>query len=162
MQWNAEGIYCKKPEFHTFLRDNNIDIACLQETHLNEKRKFFIRGYDTFRRDRPNGQKGGVITLVKHRIAATLSLQTETGNLEFLTIRTMLQGQELLITNCYSPPTTKLDLHQLKPQTESQLIVGDFNCHSPAWGYETSDSRGDEMQDWMTENNLILFNRPDK
>ena len=161
MQWNAEGIYCKKLEFHTFLRKNNIDITCPQETHLNEKRKFFIRGYDTFRRDRPNGQKGGVITLVKHGIAATLTSQTKTGNLEFLTIRTITQGHELLITNCYSPPTTKLDLHQLNPQTESHLIVGDFNCHSPAWGYETSDPRGEEMQDWMTENNLILINRPD-
>ena len=161
MQWNAEGIYCKKPEFHTFLRENNIDVACLQETHLCEKRKFFIRGYDTFRRDRPNGQRGGVITLVKHGTAATLTSQTETGQLEFITVRIITQGQELLITNCYSPPTTKLDLHQLKPQTESHLIVGDFNGHSPAWGYETSDPRGDEIQDWMTDNKLILINKPD-
>ena len=160
MQWNAEGIYCKKPEFHSFLKENQIDVACIQETHLNEKRKFFIRGYDTFRRDRPNGPKGGVITLVRHGIAATLTSQTQTGHLEHITIKINTQGKELYITNCYSPPTTKLDLHRIQLQTESHLIVGDFNGHSPAWGYETSDSRGDEIHDWMVDNRLVLINKP--
>ena len=43
---------------------------------------------------------------------------------------------------------------------DDHLITGDFNCHSPAWGCESTDTRGEENQDWMVDNQLILINRP--
>ena len=162
MQWNAEGTYTKKTELQSFLKENLIDIACIQETHLNSSRKFFIRGYDAFRCDRANGHKGGgVMTLVRHGIAATQIAQTGTENLEHIKIRILTKGEELDITNCYSPPKTNLDLHKLQLSPKSHLIVGDFNSHSPAWGYATQDQRGAEILDWMSDNNLILINKPD-
>ena len=30
-----------------------------------------------------------------------------------------------------------------------------------SWGYADLNSRGEQIEDWMTENNLILINRPD-
>ena len=161
VQWNAEGIRQKKPELQAFLRDNRIDVICVQETHLTEAHRFFVRGYDIFRRDRPTGHKGGILTLVKHGIPAALTAQTVDGALEFITIKIFLQGEELLITNCYSPPTSKLNLHTLQLSAEKHLIVGDFNSHSPAWGYDSTDARGEELQDWMMDNQLVLINKPD-
>ena len=64
MQWNAEGVQKKKQALQVFLKENKIDIACIQETHLNQNIKFFVRGYDIFRRDRMTGHKGGVLTLI--------------------------------------------------------------------------------------------------
>ena len=161
VQWNAEGIQQKKTELQAFLRDEKIDVLCAQETHLNEGRRFFIRGYDTFRRDRTSGHKGGVLTLVRHGIPAVETEQSSDGPLEFITIRLMLQGEELLITNCYSPSTARLDLHTIHLSQEKHLITGDFNGHSPSWGYDTTDSRGEEIEDWMIDNQLILINTPE-
>ena len=161
VQWNAEGVYNKKPELQVFLRQHCVDVICIQESHLSEARRFFVRGYDVFRRDRPTGHKGGILTLVKHNIPAVLTAQTsDDSDLEYITIKIFLNTEELFITNCYSPSTSRLDLHKIDVQPEKHLIVGDFNGHSPAWGYADSDSRGEEIQDWLIDNNLTLINQP--
>ena len=69
-----------------------------------------------------------------------------------------MQDEELYITNCQSPPQSKLHLHTLQLLTKNHLITGDFNGHSPAWGYDKPDSGGEEIQDWMMDNNLVLIN----
>ena len=135
-------------------------MCSIQETHLNPSHRFFIRGYSIYRRDRPTGIKGGVLTLDKHDIPAAVVEETKDGDLEFITIKTALQGEDLYITNCYSPPTSKLDLHKMTIQKENHIIVGDFNGHSPAWGYMDTDARGEEIQDWMIDHDLVLINKP--
>ena len=160
VQWNAEGVQKKKQALQAFLKDNNIDVACIQETHLTQNIKFFVRGYDIFRRDRTTGHKGGVLTLVKHGIPAVQTAESSDGDLEYITIKAFLQDEELHITNCYSSPSKKLQLHTLQLYSENHLITGDFNSHSPAWGYDSTDSRGEEIQDWMMDNQLILINKP--
>ena len=47
-QWNAEGLQKKKPELQNFLKSKKIDIICIQETHLTDAHRFFIRGYELF------------------------------------------------------------------------------------------------------------------
>ena len=41
------------------------------------------------------------------------------------------------------------------------IVVGDFNSHSPSWGYPEQDARGEEVEDWQTDMNLLLLNDPD-
>ena len=125
-------------------------MICFQETYLKEPCRFFVRGYDIFQHDRPTGHKGVVITLVKHNILAVLIAQSAGNDLEFITIKVFLQGEELFITNIYSPPTSRLDLPSIDLLPEKHLTVGDFSSHSPAWGYNDSNPRGDEIQDWLT------------
>ena len=69
-QWNCEGISKKKEALKIFLHKEKIDIACLQETHLNPNLRSLVRGYQCFRQDRPNRPKGGVLILVSNKIAA--------------------------------------------------------------------------------------------
>ena len=52
LQWNAEGVYQKKISLTERLHGDKIDVACIQETHLNPNHRFSIRGYQTFRMDR--------------------------------------------------------------------------------------------------------------
>ena len=160
-QWNAEGIQKKKPELQAFLRNNNIDVICIQETHLTEKLRFFVRGYKTFRQDRKDRHKGGILTLTKLSIPAVETTRSAVEEPEHLTVKLLLQDEEILITNYYSPSATRLNLHKVQLATEQHIVVGDFNGHSPAWGYDSTDSRGEEIQDWMIENELVLINKPD-
>ena len=42
--------------------------------------------------------------------------------------------------------------------SEHCIVVGDFNSHSPSWGYPEQDARGEEVEDWQTSSNLLLIN----
>ena len=80
---------------------------------------------------------------------------------EYLAIRVVLQGREITVIYCYCPPDKDLQLHTLPLVNHNLLITGDFNGHSPSWGYTALNSRGEQIEDWMVENSLILINRPD-
>ena len=66
LHWNAEGVRNKKLELQVLMKERNIDVCYIQETHLNSSHRFSIRGYDTFRRDRKNRPKGGILAHVKN------------------------------------------------------------------------------------------------
>ena len=64
LQWNAEGVFNNKVPLTERLHKEDVDVACIQETHLNTNHRFSIRGYQTFRLDREGRHKGGVLILV--------------------------------------------------------------------------------------------------
>ena len=65
------------------------------------------------------------------------------------------------IFNIYCPPDRDLSLDLIHPQESRCIILGDFNSHSEAWGYEEADRRGEEVEDWQVDNGLVLLNDPD-
>ena len=71
LQWNAEGVFNKKVPLTERFHKENVDVACIQETHLNTNHRAPIRGYQTFRMDREGRHKGGVLILVGNNIAAS-------------------------------------------------------------------------------------------
>ena len=82
MQWNAEGLVKKKTELENILKEESIDICCIQETHLKKDKTFKIRGYQCIRTDRAGDRnKGGVLTLVKVNINAYL-IDSSTDSVE--------------------------------------------------------------------------------
>ena len=38
------------------------------------------------------------------------------------------------------------------------VICGDFNGHSTTWDCDKNNSRGDRIDDFITDNNMCLFN----
>ena len=71
VQWNANGIRQRK-EFIQYLYDNEIEIACIQETQLKSQNKYDIKGYNIIRKDRCCEKKGGgVATLIRESIPFT-------------------------------------------------------------------------------------------
>ena len=81
---------------------------------------------------------------------------------EVLGIKLILEGNPLSIYNLYSPPPKALRLHAIQPEEERWIIMGDFNSHSPSWGYPDLDPKGDEVEDWIITNQMVLINRPDE
>ena len=59
IHWNAEGVYKKKIPLIQRLKMEDVDVACIQETHLKEKHRFKVRGYQAFRHDRKRTKKEG-------------------------------------------------------------------------------------------------------
>ena len=54
-----------------------------------------------------------------------------------------------------------MHLHTVQVSTANHIIVGDFNGHSLSWGYDTLENRGEEIVDWLIDNQLVLSNQPD-
>ena len=158
LQWNAEGDY-KKIALKEKLHKENIDVACLQELHLKGNQRFTMRGYQVLRHDREGRAKELVSIIVKNTTPAqefTVSTKHQAG-IHGVSIKI----NEKKIFNMYSPPDRDLSLDLIQLQESRCIILGDFNSHSEAWGYEEADRRGEEVEDWQVDNGLVLLNDPD-
>ena len=160
-QWNAEGLKNKKPELQEFLRKEKVDIICIQETHLSEPHRFFVRGYELFRHDRKNQHKGGLVTLVRNTIpAAEINRSEDNVGTEYLAIKIVLEKIEVTIYNIYCSPDKSLNMDTLPTENHSTFVLRDMNSHSPSWGYEDLNARGEHIEDWMTDKSMLLLNKP--
>ena len=160
VHWNAEGVRQKKLELQQFLKAQKIDVCCIQETHLNNTHRFSIWGYEIHRVDRADRPKGGVLTLVKTSIPSTEVQRSEKADTEYITVKLILPDRNLTICNLYSPPNKAINLQILQPNSEDWMIVGDFNSHSPSWGYPRINAKGEEVEHWIVSNRLVLINTP--
>ena len=53
LQWNADAILSCREELKEYVRRENVDILCIQETKLSEKDKTSqVQGYTVIRKDR--------------------------------------------------------------------------------------------------------------
>lgn len=171
LQWNAEGITRKKRALSARLHAEKIDVACIQETHLsppNEKtrpshphKNISIRGYQTFNTPREGRTKGGVLIYVRETIQAT-PINVDTGQeAEIVGVLVRVDGKDIRIFNYYCPPDKNLSLYNMDLSCDHHIVLGDFNSHSPSWGYSDLNQRGEEVEDWQITLGLHLINDAD-
>ena len=151
----------KKAALAERLKQEDIDIACIQETHLKENLRLNIRGYQVFRTDRKERTKGGIAILIKNSLPfQELSVDTE-NQAEIQGVKVTVGNEVLTVYNEYCPVDKKLSLDKIDVKGNNCMIVGDFNSHSEAWGYAESDRRGEEIEDWQIDQKLLLINDPE-
>jgi len=124
----------KLPELKNYLSklQDQPDIICIQETHLNKSKKLKIASYCTERRDRENSShSGGVATLIKTNLIYTV--QENVKDVEELTIKIKLEDHYLTITNIYNPPNKKIDeeIYITLANRRNVILLGDLNAHLP-------------------------------
>ena len=159
----CRGDQHKKVPLTERLRKEDIDVASIQETHLNPDRRFNIRGYEILRHDRIGRQKGGVLILVKNTLLPIQNkfiVETNQQS-EIQGVQISLTNQDLTIYNLNCPQDKELLLQSLNTPAKSCMVLGDFNSRSTCCGYDDTDTRGDEVEDWQIDNNMILLNMPE-
>ncbi|KAK7101835.1 hypothetical protein V1264_020159 [Littorina saxatilis] len=159
MHWNAESILNKKTELEHILHEKNINICCIQETHLTPQKSFKVRGYQCLRSDRTDRSKGGILTLIRNNINACL-IETHMEDSEYQVIRIQTKTSEFHLVNFYCPNDRHLALDTIPAKASNFIVVGDFNSHSQSWGYDHLDRRGEEVENWQDDKGLILLNSP--
>ncbi|GFR97341.1 hypothetical protein ElyMa_002742800 [Elysia marginata] len=103
-------------------------------------------GYQTFKQDRQDGPKGGVITLVENDIPAS-EIKVDTGDrAEMIGTELHFKDKNITIYNCHCPPGKEHDLNAMNINDQCSM-VGDLNIHSPRWRYENQDARGEDFED---------------
>lgn len=160
LQWNAEGVLNKKMSLTKRLYEEKIDVACIQETHLNAHHRFSVRGFQAIRYDR-EGHKGGVLILVRNSIPSSELSVTCNNQTEIVGVDIMIKEETIRIYNLYSPANKDLALSRMEIKDTNCIVVGDFNSRSERWGYPDTDNRGDEVEDWEIDYNLHLINKPE-
>jgi ribonuclease HI len=157
VQWNANGLR-SKAEFQQYLYENNIDIACIQDTNFKPNFDYKINCYTTLRKDRQANNKGGVAILIKTTIP--FILDTNSSTLEVIAATVQIDGKPLNIVNFYLPPGHAIDPVDLeyyfnKPNV---VVVGDFNAHHTMWTGKVDDPRGQSIADLIETTGLIILN----
>lgn len=162
MQWNMKGYFNNYEELLILLKNNNIHVACLQETHLPSKFAPKAHGnYKSYFHNHPSidTRKQGIGILIKNNLPHTVTY----FNNAILAIAIKINiTSPVTIINIYIPPSQSFSLHELTSILNSQntpiLLVGDVNAWSTLWGSKTSNKRGKIFEDLILDSDLIVLN----
>jgi len=168
LQWNCNGIRPKAAQFHAFLVKEKIDIALIQETHLNPHHSFSLGpDFMVVRNDRKT-HKGGVMSVFRTSLTRVhrMHIRPPAGVEGQSWVVGGVKGlRALLLHNWYLTPTRaantnkEFSLNSVKPyMRKTGLLLGDFNCKSPWWGYKGTDSVGRSFQTLVENNNVVFLN----
>ena len=168
LQFNANGIGNKQVELGDFLERHKVKVAVIQESKLTlNSRTPNIQNFTTVRKDRDQGQGGGLLTLIHKSI--NFSRRPDSPDtladphLEELTITAKLGNTDLIITNVYIPPASSCiggynpSLDHLMMTTDT-LILGDFNAHHSSWYSSSTDTRGTMLENMVYGSNIGILN----
>ena len=158
MSFNDEGLSAAKQQLVADLSSTHrCAVVCMQETHRgpNDIRPN-VPGID-LTIERPHAQYGSAIFVTSGIIVNATSL-TEVNNIEIL--RVDLGG--ISVTSVYKPPGERFSFHQPPTSVGDQhhVIIGDFNSHSSTWGYATTNTDGELVEDWTENQRLTLIHDP--
>ena len=166
--WNCNSINTKKLLFTKFIRDNEFDVFCLNETKLDYRNKntFEIYNYNSIFKHR-NRNGGGVGILVKNGIKYEEILALKVLEYEIIGVKLYLKNLTINIISFYLPPDNKRNkkrnqltevlfdkLDQMKPF----ILVGDLNCHSKYWFCSKTTLKGETLNNLLVEHDLTVLN----
>ena len=75
------------------------------------------------------------------------------GNVELITVE--LSG--VIVHFMYKPPPEPFRLPALGQRNKPYILIGYVNSHSTLWGYTTTNSDGESVEQWVDSNSLSLI-----
>jgi hypothetical protein len=165
--WNANSIRSKLTEFYTFLSDENIDIACICETFLKSDQHINAHpDYITYRLDREDRPRGGVMIVIKKLIKHAIlpSLQTSLLECLGLSIETS-NGSKIEIFSVYLPggacnsDINKFYINDLRKITKRKtefFAMGDFNSKHRLWNNARANAPGTQLFNEYLSSNFVI------
>lgn len=84
--------------------------------------------------ERPNDKYGSVIS----------AALTERDDIEVLTVK----AAQYSVASVYKPPDAEFSIAEPSNFSDHSInfVMGDFNCHSQAWGYNETDDQGENLE----------------
>lgn len=145
--WNANGLSQHKEELEHFLRDKQIDVMLVSETHLTQRSLFSLRGYTLYDTKDPRGRAcGGSAILIKSRLKHYLMCDYCENYLQATTICFEELVDSLVISSIYFPPRFSVSEDQyinfFKSLGPRFIVAGDFNAKHTFWGSRLISPKG--------------------
>lgn len=136
--WNVNGIHTpvKRKSILTLLKKENVDIALLQETHLDDKEHLKLQqlGFSHVFFSSFTSRSRGVAILLKKSLPFRLINCIKDKNGRYVIVKGLLQDEEIAIMNVYFPPGHQCDfltnafVKLLEFKVTRSIVGGDFNC----------------------------------
>ena len=102
--------------------------------------------------ERPHNKHGSSV-FVRDGLKVNSISVCEEENVQFITVE--LPG--VVVHSLYKPPPEPFLLPPLGQRIKPHIVIGDFNSHSTLWGYTTTDSDGEAVEQWADSNRLSLI-----
>ena len=160
IQWNCLGI---RPNFDELMivKYNSLAV-CLQATFHKDTGIITVMGFNLYHTFQvtENIASGGVSILVNENIPQ--SIATLNTTLQAVAVK-VTAHKTITLCSVHLPPRNHFnfnpkDLQDLIDQLPSPFILmGDFNCHHTLWGCVDVNNRGQQLEDLILKNDLILF-----
>ena len=157
LQINIDGISNKKIILAHLFSQKDIHVALVQETqHQNTDPHISNYTYTSCDHDRPNCR--GIITYIRNDINATVEKIETDRPTDFHKISIWHCESKYTIFNIYNPPWNNCSFTPLADTVYAKTIVaGDFNGHSPLWGYNDHNKTGTVIEELCQSTNLTLL-----
>lgn len=164
IHWNCNSIRNKKIEFFDFLLNNNIHVACLNETKLNNKIRFSHNQFKVFRLDhRDNTSKGGVAIVAHRSVECQVLSSFNTETIEAIGVQAKLQsGASIKLISAYFTGTAALHDYRAfrrdirKLTLANSVVLGDLNAKHSYWHCQRENQAGKHLYDEMLRQNFEI------
>ena len=97
----------------------------------------------------------GIITYVRKDLQCNTTQHTVDSPNDILSSTVWYGDKKFQLYNVYSPPKETFTFSCSTTLFKSTILAGDFNGHSPLWGYQDRNRTGANIEDLCQSTNLI-------
>ena len=137
-----------------------IHVALLQETRHRQDTDLHIAGYTAYPCNCTDCL--GIITYIRNDIDGDVIHSTIAKPTDVQKIHIWHAEKKYTFYNVYNPPTAELKLPDIQETVlHNTILAGDFNGHSPQWGYPTYNRTGHIIEELCGSTNLSVLQNAD-
>ena len=157
LQINVSGIDNKKIELANMFSEKNVHVALVQESQ-HQNADPHISGYTYTACDHPREDCRGVITYIRNDVTGSVEISESSRPTDIHKITIWHEGSKYTIYNVYNPPWNHFNFSNF-PEIifNKTVIAGDFNGHSPQWGYKDYNPTGKAIEELCSSTNLTVL-----
>ena len=149
LTWNANGIRREALEFAHIIKTEDIDIALVSETKIQDDSPWHMPDYDIYKTQGPHRGHGGTAIAIKNTITHTQTFIDGLENIQLTAIEIYSNNRRMTVGAIYISPTADLkveDLDLLTTNKANFIYGGDFNAKCTDWNSRTNNRKGQTLQ----------------
>lgn len=162
VQINLARSFKANQSLSNFQHDEGIDISLIQEPYTLKNK---IIGFPIRHKIVTSNLEPKTAIIVHRENISVFPVHIEQ---KLVAVKITIVNRELLLINCYCPPTEGINSELSKIENiiqtfkcEEILIAGDFNSKNEIWGSQSTDEKGEKIVEFLVTNNLTLLNHKD-
>ncbi|KAL4096692.1 hypothetical protein QTP88_021597 [Uroleucon formosanum] len=153
--WNANGISNNTNELQITLKENNVDIALITESHLTSNSKFKIYGYDCLQANHPDDSAhAGAALLISSKIPHSPFPPKSNQNMQLAATPVIINSIPTSIISVYFHPSCQFPAENvalyLRSLNNTYIIGADFNAKYEACGCRSTNTRGRTLHNFIS------------
>ena len=102
--WNANGILNNKEEFSVYLKENEVDICFISETHLTTQNYIKENGYKIYHTTHPDNQAHGGSAIFIKNLKHNEDINIQLDKIQLTVLNISSTKQNFKVGAVYMPP----------------------------------------------------------